>query len=375
MTEASDGKRDFFVSYNQADRTWAEWIAWQLEQAGHSVVIQAWGFRPGHNFVLEMDRAAQATERTILVLSPNFLASCFTRPEWAAAFARDPTGEKRLIIPVRVAACDPQGLLGQINYIDLVDREEAEAAKELLNGLRPRGRPETSPPFPRAAPIGGAETVEKPVRFPGALPPVWNVPDLRNPHFTGRDELLEAVHRTLTEGPAALTALSGLGGIGKTQLALEYAYRHRAEFDLVWWLRAEEPATLLADLAALAGELELPEAEGRELAAAALAARRALERRDRWLLVFDNARREEDLRELLPRGGGGQVLVTSRNPSWERVMPLEVPLLPHAAATAFLLERTGQDDATPPRLWPRSWATCRWRSSRRPPSSCGDGGR
>ena len=102
MTDSPDDKRDFFISYNQADQTWAKWIAWQLEQAGHSLFIQAWDFQPGHHFVLEMDRAAQTAERTIIVLSPNFLASSFAPSEWAAAFARDPTAEKRFLVPVRV---------------------------------------------------------------------------------------------------------------------------------------------------------------------------------------------------------------------------------------------------------------------------------
>jgi hypothetical protein len=150
-----------------------------------------------------------------------------------------------------------------------------------------------------------------------------------------------------------------MGGIGKTQLALEYTYRHHTEFDLVWWLRAEKPTrsaevdpvsgtptTLLADYAALAGELRLPEAEQRELAAVAQAVRRTLEERARWLLVFDNARNGDDLRDLLPRGGGGRVLITSRNPSWDRATPLEVPPLVRALSVAFLLKRTNQGDET-----------------------------
>jgi tetratricopeptide (TPR) repeat protein len=347
MTNPSEGKRDFFVSYNKADQAWAEWVGWQLEEVGHPVIIQAWDFRPGHNFVLEMDRAAQTAERTILVLSPNSLASPFVRSEWASAFARDPTGEKRLLVPVRVVACDPQGLLGPINYIDLVDCEEEKAVEKLLNGLKPRGKPLAPPSFPRPAPISTeVRTVEKPARFPGALPPIWNVPHLRNPHFTGRTELLETLHRTLTEGPTALTALSGMGGIGKTQMALEYAYRHHTEFDLVWWLRAENKAILLTDYAALARALKLSEAEEQKLEDVAQAVRRTLEEGARWLLVLDNAHNEDDLRDLLPRGGGGRVLITSRNPSWDRATPLEVPLLVRASSVAFLLKRTGQSDET-----------------------------
>ncbi len=78
MSNSSSDRVDFFVSYNHADEKWATWIAWELEQAGFSFVIQAWDFRPGNNFVLEMQDAAAKADRTIMVLSPNHLASNFT---------------------------------------------------------------------------------------------------------------------------------------------------------------------------------------------------------------------------------------------------------------------------------------------------------
>src|SRR5262245_22991516 len=112
--------KDFFVSYNRADRSWAEWIAWQLEEMGYEVILQAWDFRPGSNFVLEMQEAAVDAQRTIAVLSPNYLTALYTQPEWAAAFAQDPTGEKGVLLPVRVRECELKGLLQSIVYIDLV---------------------------------------------------------------------------------------------------------------------------------------------------------------------------------------------------------------------------------------------------------------
>lgn len=80
--------KDFFISYNRADRHWAEWIAWQLEENGFTVILQAWDFRPGGNFVVDMQKATQDATRTMpcchWIIWPRF-----TQPEWAAAFARD----------------------------------------------------------------------------------------------------------------------------------------------------------------------------------------------------------------------------------------------------------------------------------------------
>ncbi|HYO48479.1 MAG TPA: toll/interleukin-1 receptor domain-containing protein, partial [Chloroflexia bacterium] len=126
--------KDFFISYNKADRSWAEWIAWQLKEAGYEVVIQAWDFRPGSNFVLEMDKAARGTERTIAVLSEDYMKAEFTHPEWAAAFAKDPRGEQRALVPVLVRKCETEGLLNPIVQIRLVNLEEQAAREALLAG-------------------------------------------------------------------------------------------------------------------------------------------------------------------------------------------------------------------------------------------------
>lgn len=143
---------DFFVSYNSADREWAEWIAWQLEEAGFTTFLQAWDFRPGSNFVIEMDRAASRAKRTIAVLSPDYLGASFPQPEWAAAFAQDPGGVERILVPVRVRECRPAGLLAQIVYIDLVALDEEAACERLLRGIEERAKPREAPSFPGGAP-------------------------------------------------------------------------------------------------------------------------------------------------------------------------------------------------------------------------------
>src|SRR5262245_13622226 len=255
-----DQKKDFFISYTAKDREWAEWIAWQLEEAGYSVVIQAWDFRPGGNFALDMQKATEA-ERTIAVLSPDYLQKPFPQAEWAAAFAEDSTGEARKLLPVRVVECSPKGLLAQIVYIDLVNRNETEGRDELLNGGNSgRIKPATAPPFPLSQP--SHRVIADQPRFPGAWPSVWNIPFRRNPHFTGRDDLIVEIVKALAAGEvAALTqpqAITGLGGVGKTQLAVEYVYRHAADYDIIWWVRSEELVTMATDFAGLGSELTPP---------------------------------------------------------------------------------------------------------------------
>ena len=215
MTSKKDPKTDFFISYNSADRAWAEWIAWTLEDAGYATIIQAWDFHPGCNFIAEMDRALKGAERTITVLSPDYLDSKYCEAEWTAAFLEYLKGSEGKLLPVRVRKFDVRGLLGPMVYIDLVGLGEKAVKEKLLAGIKfERMKPKTKPRFPEA----------KPPRFPGALPPIWKVPYHRNPNFTGREELLEDLRKALTSGKsAALTqhqAIHGLGGVGKTQLAL-----------------------------------------------------------------------------------------------------------------------------------------------------------
>lgn len=154
---------DFFVSYTSPDEAWAEWVAWTLEAAGFSVVIQKWDFGAGSNFVLEMQRAAASCKRTIAVLSPDYLRSAYGAPEWAAAFASDPVGLERKLVPVRIVECKPEGLLKAIVYIDLAGLEEEGARHALLEGVAERrAKPSSKPDFPGRKSAAGAP------RFPGS---------------------------------------------------------------------------------------------------------------------------------------------------------------------------------------------------------------
>jgi hypothetical protein len=161
---------------------------------------------------------------------------------------------------------------------------------------------------------------------------------LRNRRFTGRTEVLEALWGRLAAGPVAVR---GLGGVGKSQLALEYAHRMRqsGRYQLAGWVRADSSVTVAEDLAALAPLLGLPgEAAVGEIAARVVGALRS--RRD-WLVVYDNAQRPGDLMGMLP-GGGGHVLITSRNRAWSGVAThVDLGEFSRAEAIDFLCQRTG----------------------------------
>lgn len=347
---------DFFISYTSADRPWAEWAAWELEAAGYTVVVQAWHMPPGSSFVHAMDEALQRTRHTLLILSPAYLRSAMTEAEWRAGFVADPGGSQRRLVPVRIEACQPAGLLADRVYIDLVGLDEAAAKAALLEGiaaaLRGHARPASHPEFPSTA----VATLGRP-RFPTALPPIWNVPFRRNPAFTGRDgELAQLAVALQADATVALTqVLQGGGGVGKTTLAVEYAYRQRTMFDTVWWIRAEEPATLVGDYASLGVRCRAAESAESDQRLAAMAVRRWLEDHDRWLLILDNAEAPDTklgleapldcLVGLLPQVVHGQVLVTTRDTSWEDYAAVaELEVFSPDEAVRFLLARSDSTD-------------------------------
>jgi tetratricopeptide (TPR) repeat protein len=166
-------------------------------------------------------------------------------------------------------------------------------------------------------------TLPRPESTPAPVRRVWGIP-ARPTRFTGRDEQLSRMRAALTaHKPAVAQAVHGMGGVGKTTLALEYAHLHSDDYDIAWWIPAEQPDLIPDRLATLAHALHLASnLDTTESAVARLLGE--LRRQDRWLLVFDNAEDPSTLAPYLP-GDGGHLIITSRNPHWDALAaPVEL---------------------------------------------------
>ncbi|MEU6774238.1 FxSxx-COOH system tetratricopeptide repeat protein, partial [Streptomyces sp. NPDC046759] len=309
-------------------------MAWQLEDAGYEVELDAWHWGAGENFVLNMDRALATGPMVALFSAAYFDPGRWTGAEWAAKLA-----VRGKLIPLRVEKCEAPPMLRGLIAPALFGLGEEEAREVLLGAVAgPAGLPEVRPGFPGGG--GGAGRLRSVgatgPRLPGTLPRVWNVP-ARNAGFVGRDGLLVEVRARLAGGRAV--ALDGRGGVGKTQLAAEYAHRFCGEYELVWWVRAEDPALIPDQLARLAVETGAarPDTPPEEALQALWAELRS---RGRWLVVFDNAEDPAALVGSVPPGTG-HVLITSRNPDWHGLAsPLDVDVLARRESVDLLRRRT-----------------------------------
>ena len=319
---------DIYLSYVPEDRVWADWVAAVLAQRGIQVVRPSTAAAGGSTRD-DAERSAEGASRTIALLSAAYLASPQARGVWEAMGTADPVGTGRRLIPIRVGEIRLEQPFSERSVVDLTRRDAAQAKEDLLRAL---GNP------PRLA-----DQLDAPEpRFPRTIPPAWRVPT-RNASFTGRNEVLERLHDQLsgTSTPLVLpVALTGLGGVGKTQVALEYAHRFMADYDLVWWVEAEQTDLIDGALAGLAPHLAIRPGDSTDETVRLVkeALRRGLPY-DRWLLVFDNADDPVQLADFLP-GGPGHVIVTSRNPAWSQVAePMPIDVFPRTDSLAYLRRR------------------------------------
>jgi tetratricopeptide (TPR) repeat protein/transcriptional regulator with XRE-family HTH domain len=173
----------------------------------------------------------------------------------------------------------------------------------------------------------------------------WHVPYQRNRYFTGRSDTLEHLHIIFLHSDQreifpAQVALCGLGGIGKTQTALEYVYRYADEYTAVLWAQAETREDVLSECIALASTLNLPEKDLSDHHQVAAALMDWLRMHEGWLLILDNADDLSMVGEFLPRGGKGHILLTTRAmATGQHIVGIEIEKLGYEDGISLLLHR------------------------------------
>ncbi|GAA0410400.1 hypothetical protein Acor_35330 [Acrocarpospora corrugata] len=316
---------DVRLSYAPEDRMWADWVMAVLEQAGFRVTPQTRYGTGDRSPTQDLPESAS----TVVILSSAYLRG-FHRDEWPSGDLS--TGMAPEVVALRVSEAVRLTMpIADRPPVDLVRLGPEDAAEAVLRAV---GRGGHGHDMIELSQLG--------TRYPGTQPSIWSV-GTRNASFTGRNLALETLRNQLLGSSQAVVlpqALYGMGGVGKTQVALEYAHRFAADYDLVWWIPAEQPDLINPMLAELARRIGLPVSDS--VVEGALAAREALRRGEphaRWLLIFDNAGDPEELKPFLP-GGSGHVIVTSRIQTWSNIAaPLEVDVFSQQESVEHLLRR------------------------------------
>lgn len=338
--------RHITVSYAGYNRAWAVWIADRLERYGWRVAFQRWDLPIETPLVEALSDLLLVQGRILVVLSDwYFKLGPRTDQEWNEALRAvvAPNATRFSAVSVSTAPMPTASAAfgGTTELWGLGAREAERRLAQLVGVIEERD--------PALDTLSGARSP----RFPMELPRVWGGVPRRNTRFTGRERLLQGVHDQLqgAEPGAGVVTLLGLSGVGKTQVAAEYAWRFSSSYDLVWWVPADQRGTLRQRLAELAPALDLatgPE-YGERLRAVGDALRRG-EPHARWLVVLDGADRPEIIADLVPTGPG-HVLITSQNREWgayNNTHLLSVPVYEREESVAFVRRRApriGRSDA------------------------------
>jgi tetratricopeptide (TPR) repeat protein len=328
--EHHGARYDFFLSRRGSVATVAREVTDVLTEKGYTVNVEDYDFRPGASFVEAMHEGIKNSRDLLILYTADYEASLYTRKEFTSFVAEQAQSrEERHIIILRCEDVSLRGLLADVPFQDLVGVHDTQERKRRIIAAAER-QSQAAPPPPRP--------------FIGVPPRIAS--------FTGRADELDRLDAILMhDKPVAVTqavgraAVQGMGGVGKTSLAVEYAHRYRKLYAGVCWCPADVRMGVLSTLAGLAVVLGATVEEADVERAAKAALRRLAEQRATWLLVYDNVTAPDHIVDLLP-SAGARVLITSRFSDWREVADqVALDVLPLEEAIALLEGRTGRSDS------------------------------
>jgi tetratricopeptide (TPR) repeat protein len=326
---------DLFYSYSHRDEALRMRLESHLASLRHAGVLRDWHDRrigAGREWEDVIDDRLRSADIVLLLISADFIASDYcVNVETRLALERHNAGDA-VVIPVVLKPVLWNGM--PFGKLQALPRDARPVTKW-------RNREDAFLSVAEGIQAAAEELAARP-RPPKAISRIGIA---HNPTFVGRGSELESLRQLLEN--ERVVALTGRGGVGKSQLAAELCYSSADRYPVIWWVRAEDPATIVIDLAELAAELGLPEAGSENRADTIAAVLRRLGEHGDWLLVFDNTESWDAIEHYLPDGSAGHLLLTSRTPDWpEPVVAVPLDVLRREDAARFLLQRTGQTDET-----------------------------
>jgi len=337
----------FFYSYASEDEEWRKRIEIHLSTLKRQGLISGWYDRnisAGTERKNEINIHLDEAHIILLLVSPDFIASdyCYSE-EMKHAMELHETGGTR-VIPIILRSTDWKGTpfeklqvlpTNALPIAKWADRDDAlldvvQSIRKVIEELR--------------ASTAQLPDLKDKLKTKRSSLPIWNIPHRRNPFFTGREDLLKFIYDELTTSKsAALTqpqAISGLGGIGKTQVAVEYAYRYRDNYDAVLWIKADSYDTFISDLKAIADLLGLPEKYEQDQKLVISAVKRWLHAHTGWLMVIDNLENLEMISDFIPQAEKGHSLLTTRVQALGALaQQIEIDKMEPEEGALFLLRR------------------------------------
>jgi tetratricopeptide (TPR) repeat protein len=331
-----------FLSFTYEDRVFRDALDKHLSAFQRTGLIDDWHkheIPPGSEWQDVVDEQLDQADIILLFITPDFVASnyCYS-VQMKQALEKHDAGKVR-VIPILfrptfwydLPFAKLQGLPTSGNKTVSEWRNKDRAYVEIVEGIK------------RAIEDLATQSTNQTVPSTFAPSTLWSVPYKRNRFFTGRDELLRSLRETFTSDRDASIhthAISGLGGIGKTQIALEYAYRYRNDYHAIFWLKGDTPEGLLTDFMQLASMFNLPERNEADQHTVITAIKYALSQTPQWLLIIDNLDTFEQLDDLIPTQGQGDILITTHRQAIGAIARLnKVHTMPLDEGTLFLLRR------------------------------------